>query len=59
MPMARGQKGPQFHGGDHRATENPLLSSVHTIWLREHNRLSEEIAKQTPGLSDQQIFEEG
>ena len=57
MPMLNGRQGPQFHAGDHRATENPLLSSVHTIWLREHNRIAEISLKQSPDLSDQQIFE--
>ena len=57
MPVLKSQRGPQFHAGDHRATENPLLSSVHTIWLREHNRLCDEIAKQSPGLKDDEIFE--
>ena len=25
-------------GGDVRALETPALTSVHTVWLREHNR---------------------
>ena len=57
LPILTGRQGPEFHAGDHRATENPLLSSVHTIWVREHNRLSDEIAEQSPGLSDQEIFD--
>ena len=29
---------PERTGGDVRALENPALLSVHTVWLREHNR---------------------
>jgi len=58
LPIIGGRQGPQFHAGDHRATENPLLSSVHTIWLREHNRLADQLAKQNPGWSDEQIFQQ-
>jgi hypothetical protein len=28
-----------FTGGDIRATEHPALSVIHTLWLREHNRM--------------------
>ncbi len=29
-----------FTGGDIRATEHPALSVIHTLWLREHNRIA-------------------
>lgn len=58
LPILNGRQGPQFQAGDHRATENPLLSSVHTIWLREHNRWADQLAKQNPGWSDEQIFQQ-
>ena len=28
-----------FEGGDVRANENFALTALHTIWMREHNRL--------------------
>jgi peroxidase len=42
--------------GDVRANENLGLLALHTVFLREHNRLCDEIAKENPGLSDEQIY---
>ena len=35
----------------------PGLASVHTLWLREHNRLAAEISTASPGLGDQDIYQ--
>lgn len=32
-----------FAAGDHRANENPVLTSLHTLFLREHNKLAKEL----------------
>ena len=43
--------------GDPRADEQPGLTSLHTLFVREHNRQADLIAKANPGLNDQQIFD--
>ncbi len=37
-----------FVAGDQRANENPLLLSFHTLFVREHNRLCEELVSKYP-----------
>lgn len=46
-----------FVAGDIRANENPLLISMHTIFVREHNRLCEEFAKENPEWSDERLYQ--
>lgn len=46
-----------FKAGDIRANENVALTSMHTLWVREHNRLAEEIAAADPSLSDEEIYQ--
>lgn len=46
-----------FVAGDVRANENPLLLSFHTLFVREHNRLSEEEAAKHPGWNDERIYQ--
>ncbi len=47
-----------FVAGDERANESPLLISLHTIFVREHNRRAEEMAINHPDWSDDRIYEE-
>lgn len=46
-----------FVAGDIRANENPLLLSFHTVFVREHNRLCDELKADSPNLTDQQLYE--
>lgn len=47
-----------FIAGDVRANENPELTSLQTLFMREHNRLATQIAATTPGLTDEQIYQQ-
>ena len=49
--------GTEFMAGDVRARENPGLSSLHTIFVREHNRIATFIAASVPQWSDEDVFQ--
>ena len=44
--------------GDKRAAEQPGLLSLHTLFIREHNRQAKYIAEHNPLMSDDKIFAE-
>src|SRR5262245_66600522 len=46
-----------FAAGDVRANENIELTSLHTLFVREHNRLAGRIAAANPGMSDEDIYQ--
>jgi peroxidase len=46
-----------YMAGDVRANENPALISIHSLWLREHNRLTDEIAAANPEMTDEAIYQ--
>ena len=46
-----------FLAGDVRANENVLLTSMHTVFAREHNRLVGMIQSQQPELNDEQTYQ--
>ena len=43
--------------GDVRAAENVALSTMHTIFTREHNRIVDELAAADPSMTDDQLFD--
>ncbi len=43
--------------GDVRANENVALLSMHTLWVREHNRLARLIREASPTLKGNRIYE--
>lgn len=49
---------PCFKAGDHRANENLGLLSMHTIWVREHNRIADELRSLNPHWSGDRLYHE-
>ncbi|UUO04312.1 Ig-like domain-containing protein [Blastopirellula sp. J2-11] len=47
-----------FVGGDVRANENVALTSLHTLLVREHNRLADQIKAENPTFTDEQIYQQ-
>nr|XP_044999444.1 thyroid peroxidase [Jaculus jaculus] len=54
----RGPRSPCFLAGDSRASEVPALTAVHTLWLREHNRLAEAFRALNAHWSGDTIYQE-
>ena len=46
-----------YVAGDVRANEQVGLTAVHTLFVREHNRLADEISAANPGWNDEQIYQ--
>ena len=57
FPNGGGTSGTLFLAGDPRANEQIGLTAMHTLFVREHNRLARRIAKQNPDYSDEQIYQ--
>lgn len=48
---------PLFEAGDVRCNENPLLTAFHTLFVREHNRLCDELIIEYPDWTDEQLYQ--
>ena len=46
-----------YVAGDVRATENPGLSSLHTVFVREHNRIAAALHALDATLSDEELYQ--
>jgi peroxidase len=47
-----------YVAGDVRVIENPELTSMHTLFMREHNRQADKLAARNPTWSDEKIYQE-
>nr|CAD7574737.1 unnamed protein product [Timema californicum] len=47
-----------YKSGDIRVNAHPQLTVMHTVWLREHNRVAGELAALNPHWIDSKLFEE-
>lgn len=47
-----------FVAGDTRCNENIALTAIHTLFVREHNRLCDNIKSSNPNYSEEEIFQQ-
>ena len=47
-----------FLAGDVRANEQSGLTAMHTLWVREHNRLANDFARSNPEWTDEEVYQE-
>ncbi len=49
---------PFFDAGDVRVNEQIALTIMHTLWMREHNRIARKLAQINPCWRDEQLYQE-
>jgi hypothetical protein len=47
-----------YFTGDGRASEQPGLTAIHTIFMREHNRVADGLLSMNPTWEDERIYQE-
>ena len=55
LPITGGQS--SFQAGDRRATEQPLLTVMHTLFVREHNRVCQKLSAIFPGRNEEFYYQ--
>ncbi|XP_060054488.1 probable oxidoreductase PXDNL isoform X2 [Erinaceus europaeus] len=51
-------RSPCFQAGDHRANEQLALTAMHTLWLREHNRIASQLSSLNPHWDGDTVYHE-
>jgi peroxidase len=57
LPNAGGDSPSLFLAGDVRSNEQVGLTAMHTLFVREHNRLADRIASKYPRATDEEIYQ--
>ena len=47
-----------FKAGDVRVNEHIGLVAIHTLWMRQHNKIARQLAAINPHWNDEQLFQE-
>ncbi len=59
LPMTDGTTGPaSFLAGDIRVNENAELIAMQTLFMREHNRLADQLKAAHPTWNDEQLYQQ-
>ena len=57
LDNAGGTDDALFLAGDVRANEQIGLTAMHTLWVREHNRIADQLAEENPNATDEQLYQ--
>ncbi|KAK2581110.1 hypothetical protein KPH14_007930 [Odynerus spinipes] len=57
-PECKARSSYCFIGGDGRASEQPALTVMHTLWVREHNRLTELLRQVNPHWDGEKLYQQ-
>ncbi|MEM7228126.1 MAG: peroxidase family protein, partial [Planctomycetota bacterium] len=57
LPNAGGSSPTLFLAGDVRANEQIGLTAMHTLWVREHNRVAMQLGASNPFLTEESLYQ--
>jgi peroxidase len=58
LPIVSTTQGAAFSAGDARAQENPDLTALQTLFVREHNYQVDQLKQQHPGWTGDQLYQQ-